>query len=335
MMWDEDAIYVAVQTTDADDTYTAIKVLFNLDGVPVGESRVMMGDSAPFAAVYTANYEGYTFGGVPNNAGFYFAEGDKQYTDTNYAGKPILEAPCVSVNPNSPASCELKYYFTNEAKAKLQENAKIGFDIMYLDGYGLQNTSDLRWASTKGKEHFGLDLREAGEVTLAPAPSVQPLEPTENAPAAITPGEENITSTTVDLKWEMDENATGYDVLVFKVTQSGDLREYTFLKKQNVAGSTLTIDNLEPGCTYGFQVLGANESGERVSVYKMVYARTPLADDEPTDVSSSEPDDSSEPDNSDSEDTPDTGHSDMLFVILGMLSISIAAVCLLRRRKQN
>lgn len=329
MMWDEDAFYVALQTNDPDSQYTAFKVLFNLDGVPAGENRVMLGDSAPFAGVYSANVEGYTFGGVPTNAGFSLTEGDKQYGE-EYAGKAILDTPSVSVtvSQTEPLIYELKYYFNAESKAKLKENAKIGFDIMYLDAYGLQDTSDLRWASTAGKESFGLDLRDAGEVTLAPAPAIEPLEPTEGAPKAITPADEDITSTTVDLRWELDENATGYDILVFKVTQSGDLREYTFLSKQNVAGSTLTVENLEPGNTYGFQVLAANENGERVAVYEMVYARTPLADDDTPIVPG---DTDSDPD----DEVPDTGVSDTIFVVIGMLGISGAAFCLLRRRKED
>ena len=79
----------------------------------------------------------------------------------------------------------------------------------------------------------------------------------------------------------------------------------------------------------------------------MIYATTLLSDDEQSgeDSEDSEGSDGSEdsdasvddskPGNSDSENTPDTGHSDVLFVILALLVISTATVCLLRRRKEN
>ena len=334
LMWDEEAIYVAVQVTDEEEDSSLIKVLFNMDGVPVGEERVMLGESAPLAAVYSVNWEGYGFGYVPNNAGFSYSEGAKGYGDT-HAGNDILDS-AMNIFAAYPTTYELKYTFNEEAKAKLVENAKIGFDIMYLDSFGNTNTSDLHWTSTEGKETFGLDLRDAGEVTLAPAPAVEPLEPTEGAPKAVTPGKEDIASTTVNLKWTTADGAAGYDVLVFKVSGSGDNREYTFLKKETVAGSTLTLTNLDPGTEYAFQLLAADENGERVAVYEMIYATTLLSDGEQSDGGfSSEPDDSTESDNSGSGDSPDTGHTSALFVVLGMLSISTAALYLLRRKRQD
>ena len=348
LMWDEEAIYVAMQVTDDDENSSLIKVLFNMDGVPVGESRIMMSGETPLAAVYSVNWEGYGFGYVPTNAGFSYAEGAKGY-DQTYAGNSILKG-AMNICASYPTTYELKYTFNDAAKAKLKEGAKIGFDIMYLDSYGNTNTSDLGWATPYGKETFGLDLRKIGEVTLTPAPEIQPLTPTANAPKALAPGNGDIASTSVDLKWEKDDNAAGYDVLFFAVTEKNGETVYTFVKKEAVAGSTLTVSGLDPDTEYAFQVISTSEDGERLSVYELVRVHTLLSDPEdpgesedpedPDDSGNTGDADSSEdpkaPDNSDtSADSPNTGYADGAAALLSVLGIGAGAACVLLRKKRS
>ena len=183
LMWDENALYVGGQISDAtNDGNDILKVLLDFDGRPAAGADLSFGTRS-HAGVYSWMTWGYWFNDnnpkdpAPFNA-INAYRGDSLPAGSDVLGDGETYNSCAPKYDNGIYSFELALIPTTEMKAHLQENGTIGFDFQWVDRNDAQSADDAKhttigWASDK--MNWNDDLSTIGEVKLVlqPGPSEQ------------------------------------------------------------------------------------------------------------------------------------------------------------------
>ena len=174
-MWDTEYLYIAGEIYDStnDGGNDQLKVLFDIDGVPTGDTVVAFADR-PNAGVHTNTSINYNPNGGANawnplnawngylNPGNNVVAGYDSIIQYDTSAKKYV--------------FEIKWYPTSAMKPKLAEGSSFGFDIQWSDYNGGSYANDpkitnIGWASTL--VDWNNDLRTIGELKLMGAATAE------------------------------------------------------------------------------------------------------------------------------------------------------------------